>query len=222
MTNVTEEHWLELRKYEKSYWDEGFRYICGCDEVGAGPLAGPVVAASVILSPDFKLLELRDSKAATRRMRELWVDQIKEQAVAWAIGEIEPPEIDKLNIRRASLLAMEQAVQKLTTKPDYIIIDGRSPLPNLKGVPQKPIIKGDTLSAVIACASVIAKVYRDSIMLEYDKQYPEYGFRNNKGYGTKEHMEAVRKYGPCPLHRKTFLKFLNKWKQMSIFDLEIV
>jgi ribonuclease HII len=222
MTSVMEEHWLELRKYEKTCWDEGYEYIAGCDEVGAGSLAGPVVSSSVILPRDFKILGLRDSKAATQLMRELWVDQIKEQAIAWAIGQIEPADIDKVNIRRASLLSMELAVQKLTVQPNYVLIDGRSSLPNLKGIPQKPIVKGDTLSAAIACASVVAKVYRDSLMLEYDKQYPEYGFRNHKGYGTKEHMEAVRKYGPCPLHRKTFLKFLSKWNQMSIFDLEII
>jgi ribonuclease HII len=153
-----EEHWLQLRQYERECWEQGYSFIMGCDEVGRGCIAGPVVAGAVILPRDFNLLDLRDSKAATKRMRERWTVQIKEQAVCWAIAQVEPSKIDTLNIANASLLAMEKARQELSVQPDYILIDGCSRLPDSKHIPQKPIIKGDTKSAVIASASVIAKL----------------------------------------------------------------
>lgn len=211
------EHWITFRHDEQECWNQGYKHVMGCDEVGRGALAGPCVAGAVILSPEFSLAELRDSKEATPKMRCAWTEIIKGQAVTWSIGQVEAPEIDMINIHQATLAAMSKAITKAPVKPDFILVDGRFKVFTTEKIPQKAIIKGDTLSAVIAAASIIAKVYRDELMIEYAKIYPEYGFERNKGYPTAKHMEAIRKVGPCPIHRQTYLKFLGDG-QMDIFD----
>ena len=178
------EHWIKLRQDEQRCWTQGYNYVMGCDEVGRGALAGPCVAGAVILSPEFCLAELRDSKEATPKMRRAWTKIIKEQAVTWSIGQVEAPDIDMLNIHRATLVAMNQAIMKAPVKPDFILIDGRFTVYTTKKIPQQAIIHGDMKSAVIAAASIVAKVYRDDLMMEYAKIYPEYGFERNKGYPT--------------------------------------
>ena len=211
------EHWLELRQDEQRCWSDGYRYVMGCDEVGRGALAGPCVAGAVILSPEFCLAELRDSKEATPKMRRVWTEIIKDQAVSWSTGQVEAPDVDLLNIHKATLVAMSRAIIKAQVKPDFILIDGRFKIFTPEKIPQKAIIKGDVKSAVIAAASIVAKVYRDELMTEYAKIYPEYGFERNKGYGTSEHTDILRRIGPCPIHRQTYLKFLGDG-QMDIFD----
>lgn len=211
------EHWIELRKDEQTCWTQGYPYVMGCDEVGRGALAGPCVAGAVILSPEFCLVELRDSKEATPKMRRTWTEIIKEQAVTWSIGQVEAPEIDMLNIHKATLVAMNRAIIKAPVKPNFILIDGRFTVYTTERIPQKTIIKGDVKSAVIAAASIVAKVYRDKLMTAYAKIYPEYGFERNKGYPTAEHMDTIRQIGPCPIHRQTYLSFLGDG-QMDIFD----
>lgn len=189
---------------EDSLRDEGYTHVVGLDEVGRGPLAGPVCAAAVILPPNSRWEGLNDSKKLSAKKRELLLGQIQTGAVAWAIGLIEPEKIDEVNILNASFLAMKQAMEQLSPRPDYLLIDGNRArfLPE----PFSCIVKGDSKVASIAAASVLAKVTRDRLMDEYAALYPEYGFEKHKGYPTKEHMEAVRKYGPCPIHRRTFLK----------------
>ena len=211
------EHWIKLRQDEQECWNQGYKYVIGCDEVGRGALAGPCVAGAVILSSEFCLAELRDSKEATPKMRRAWTEIIKGQAVTWSIGQVEAPEIDMINIHQATLVAMNNAITKAPVKPDFILVDGRFKVFTTERIPQKAIIKGDMKSAVIAAASIVAKVYRDELMIEYAKIYPEYGFERNKGYPTVKHMEAIRKIGPCPIHRQTYLKFLGDG-QMDIFD----
>ena len=186
----------------------GYKYICGCDEAGRGPLCGPVVAAAVILSPDTEIEGLNDSKKLTEKKRELLFDVIKEKAVAYAIAEASPEEIDEINILNASMLAMCRAVEALNVKADFALIDGNCS----RGfqIPTETVVKGDAKSASIAAASILAKVTRDRQCKELDALYPEYNIAKHKGYPTKEHMDAVRKYGPSPIHRKTFLKFLDK------------
>jgi ribonuclease HII len=212
------EHWIELRQDEQRYWDQGYNYVMGCDEVGRGSLAGPCVAGAVILSPKFCLTELRDSKKATPKMRRTWTEIIKDQAVTWSIGQVEAPEIDMINIHQATLVAMSKAITKASVKPDSILVDGRFKVFTKEKIPQEAIIKGDMKSAAIAAASIVAKVYRDELMIEYAKVYPEYGFERNKGYPTAKHMDTIRQIGPCPIHRRTYLKFLGNG-QMDIFDL---
>jgi len=211
------EHWIKLRQDEQSCWTEGYTYVMGCDEVGRGALAGPCVAGAVILRPEFCLAELRDSKEATPKMRRVWTEIIKEQAVTWSIGQVEARDIDMINIHQATLVAMSQAIIKASVKPNFILVDGRFTVYTTEKIPQKAIIKGDMKSAVIAAASIIAKVYRDELMIEYAKIYPEYGFERNKGYPTAKHMDTIRQIGPCPIHRQTYLKFLGDG-QMDIFD----
>lgn len=191
-----------LLKEEKELWREGFLYIAGVDEVGRGPLAGPVMAAACILPARFNLPGLNDSKKLSESKREKLFEQIKSQALGYAIGSAEPAEIDVLNILEATKLAMKRAVEGLNRRPQFLLIDALE-LPLVK-IPQKGIIKGDELSASIAAASIMAKVTRDRWMIELHKIYPEYGFDRNKGYGTKEHMEALNAYGPCPIHRQSF------------------
>ena len=211
------EHWIKLRQDEQRCWTEGYRYVMGCDEVGRGALAGPCVAGAVILSPEFCLAELRDSKEATPKMRRAWMEIIKEQAVTWSIGQVEARDIDMINIHQATLVAMSQAIIKAPVKPNFILLDGRFTVYTTEKIPQKAIIKGDMKSAVIAAASIIAKVYRDELMMEYAKIYPEYGFERNKGYPTAKHMDTIRKIGPCPIHRQSYLRFIGDG-QMDIFD----
>lgn len=189
---------------EDALREEGFLSVAGLDEVGRGPLAGPVCAAAVILPPNSEWEGLNDSKKLSAKKRDLLFEQIKSGAIAYAVGLIEPEKIDEVNILNASFLAMKQAMEQLSVTPDHLLIDGNQCrfLPE----PYTCIVKGDSKVASIAAASIIAKVTRDRLMDEYDAIYPQYGFKKHKGYPTKEHMEAVRTYGPCPIHRRSFLK----------------
>ena len=185
---------------------QGYAVICGADEAGAGPLAGPVYAAAVSLPDDFDLPWLNDSKKVTPKRREVLFDQIKEQAVAWAVASVGEREIDEINILNARMKAMDQAIHQLNPAPDFALIDGN----RNKGItiPNRMVVHGDSLSASISAASILAKVSRDRYMLEMAERYPEYHFEQHKGYGTKLHYEMLHKYGPCPIHRLTFLKKL--------------
>ena len=194
-------------EYENEKYDEGYTAVCGCDEAGRGPLCGPVVAAAVILPRGLIIEGLDDSKKLTEKKRERLFDVICEKALAYAIAEATPAEIDEINILNASMLAMRRAVSALKIKADFALIDG-----NCKRgfeIPAETVIKGDSKSYSIAAASILAKVTRDRGCILLDKQYPEYNIAKHKGYPTKEHMDAVRKYGPSEIHRKTFLKFLK-------------
>ena len=182
----------------------GLRLICGVDEAGRGPLAGPVCAAAVILPEHLQISGLNDSKKLTDKKRLELFPVIQEQAIAYGIGLASEQEIDEINILQATFLAMRRALEQLTVRPEIALIDGNRETDF--GLPVKTVVKGDSLSANIAAASVLAKVTRDNIMVELAQQYPEYGFEIHKGYGTKAHYEALRTYGPCPIHRKTFLK----------------
>ncbi|MEM7009072.1 MAG: ribonuclease HII [Thermodesulfobacteriota bacterium] len=187
--------------YEKQVWAKG-KIPAGVDEAGRGPLAGPVVAAAVVLADDCEISGLDDSKKLSHSKREKIFEEIQTLALAYAIGIVEPEEIDRVNILRASLLAMEISVKKLKTKPDYLLIDGNQKTSLF--LVQETIVKGDSKSCSIAAASILAKVTRDKIMEEYHIKYPEYNFKSHKGYPTKEHYEAIKQHGPCPIHRKTF------------------
>ena len=189
---------------ENEIIERGFKSICGVDEAGRGPLAGPVCAAAVILESGTEIEGLNDSKKLTEKKREQLFDIIKEKAVAYSVAFADVEEIEELNILGATFLAMKRAVEGLPIKADYAIIDGNR-LPNLE-IEAEPVIKGDAKSMSIAAASVLAKVTRDRLLLEYDKKYPEYSFAAHKGYGTKVHYEAIVKHGITPIHRKSFLK----------------
>ena len=193
---------------ERKYMADGFSVICGIDEAGRGPLSGSVYAAACILPLDFEIAGLNDSKKLTPKKREALFDVICENAIAYAIASASPAEIDELNILNADMLAMRRALEGLRIKPDLALVDGN--IARDFPIPAYPVIKGDAISASIAAASILAKVARDRACLEDDKLYPQYGFAKHKGYGTKEHMQALLTYGPCPLHRRTFLKFLDK------------
>lgn len=191
-----------MKEYEYTY--QACAHICGIDEAGRGPLAGPVVAAAVVLPKDCRILYLNDSKKLSEKKRDLLFDQIREKAVAYGIGMAGPDRVDEINILRATYEAMRQAVEKLGIVPDILLNDAVT-IPGLD-ITQVPIVKGDAKSVSIAAASILAKVTRDRMMAEYDKQYPVYGFAKHKGYGTAAHIEALRRHGPCPIHRMTFLK----------------
>ncbi len=192
----------EMKKYEKQYSD--YEFICGIDEVGRGPLAGPVYAAAVILPKDCDILYLNDSKKLTAAKREELYDIILKKAVSVGIGFRSPERIDEINILQATYESMRDAVSKLNPQPTLLLNDAVT-IPGLN-FKQVPIIKGDAKSISIAAASIVAKVTRDRLMDEYDKKYPEYGFASNKGYGSAAHIEAIKKYGPCEIHRRTFIK----------------
>jgi len=193
--------WNEMTIYEKEGWDQGYQFIAGVDEVGRGPLAGPVVAAAVILPKDFVLIGLDDSKKISESKRELFYDEIMTKALAVGVGIIHNDVIDAINIYEATKKAMLEALEKLQVKADYVLIDAmKLPL----NVPQQSIIKGDAKSVSISAASIVAKVTRDRMMYEYVGRYPQYGFKNNMGYGTKEHLEGLREYGLTPWHRLSF------------------
>ena len=189
---------------EDSLFDQGIGVICGVDEAGRGPLAGPVYAAAVILPRDLEIPGLTDSKKLSDKKRRELFPIIQEQAVAFGIGVASEKEIDEINILQATFLAMKRALEKLSVRPDLALIDGNRETDF--GVPAKTVVKGDSLSASIAAASVLAKVARDDRMLELAKEYPGYGFEIHKGYGTRAHYEALRALGPSPIHRKTFLR----------------
>lgn len=190
-----------LYRYEREY--AAYQYICGIDEAGRGPLAGPVVAGAVILPKDCDILYINDSKKLSEKKREELYDVIMERAVAVGIGCSTPERIDEINILQATYEAMRQAVAQLPVQPDLLLNDAVT-IPELS-VRQVPIIKGDAKSISIGAASIMAKVTRDRLMVQYDEIYPEYGFASNKGYGAQVHIEALKKYGPCPIHRKSFI-----------------
>ena len=195
-------------EYEEKHYSEGFNSVCGVDEAGRGPLCGPVVAAAVILPLGLEIEGLNDSKKLSEKKREALFDIICEKAIAYSIAEASPAEIDEINILNASMLAMRRAVEGLGVKADFALIDGNCS----RGfeIPTETVVKGDAKSYSIAAASILAKVTRDRGCIELDREYPEYGIAKHKGYPTKDHMDAVRQYGPAPIYRKSFLKFLDK------------
>lgn len=193
---------IDLYKYEKELWDNGINYIAGVDEVGRGPLIGPVVTACVILSKDFVLEGLTDSKKLSEKKRDEYYDYIMEHAISVSVGMMDEKVIDEVNIYEATKLAMYKAIEESKIKPEHVLIDAMK-LEDLT-VPSTSIIKGDAKSISIAAASVIAKVTRDRMMIELDKKYPMYGFKSHKGYPTKKHVEAIEKYGLIEGYRKTF------------------
>jgi ribonuclease HII len=207
-------HRLVFRSFEADALARGFKAVAGVDEVGRGPLAGPVVAAAVILPRSFHHPEIKDSKMLSANQREKLVPIIQQSAVCWSVGVVDVEGIDRLNILRASLTAMARALQGLSSRVDLALIDGNQKIPpaifaefGVKGefrLRQKTIVKGDRLCLSIAAASIIAKVVRDQIMIDFDKQYPEYGFAGHKGYGCATHLAALQRYGPTPIHRRSF------------------
>ena len=200
----------DLWALERACREEGYSPVCGCDEAGAGPLAGPVYAAAVILPFGVELPGLNDSKKLTEKKREAIFPVIREQAVAWAVARVEAAEIDETDILSARMKAMQLAIDRLTPAPDFALLDGNRDHGRSAAVttPHRMIVKGDSLSASIAAASILAKVSRDRYMKEIAAQYPQYEFDRHKGYGTKRHYELLRRYGPSPIHRRTFLKNL--------------
>lgn len=197
--------WLE---FEQKAMDNGYKAVCGVDEAGRGPLAGPVCAAAVILPENTVIEGVNDSKKLTEKKRELLFDVIKASALSYSIAYASVAEIEELNILNATMLAMKRAVESLEIKPDFAMIDGNR-VPQLS-IDSEPIVKGDAKSMSIACASILAKVSRDRLLYDYAKQYPQYGFDKHKGYGTKLHIEMIKEYGPCPYHRMSFLTKILK------------
>jgi ribonuclease HII len=205
---------LPFGAIEEEGYGHGFSCIAGLDEAGRGPLAGPVVAAAVVLPRGFSDPDIKDSKLLTPNRRETLARVIQSKAESWGLGVVEVEEIDRINILKASLLAMAKAFAALRTRPDYLLIDGNQKIPpelfrnanRPGGAPpqQKTIVKGDRLCLSIAAASILAKVARDEMMIELDKSYPEYGFASHKGYGSAAHLEALRRFGPSPIHRRSF------------------
>ena len=205
MPRITDaERFINLNHYEDAARRQGYRLIAGVDEAGRGPLAGPVAAAAVILDPDKPILGLNDSKKLSEAKREMLFQHIKRDALATAVILIDAQTIDQINILAATKLAMRQAVAALQIKPDYVLIDAVQP--GILDIPVQALIKGDALSNSIAAASILAKVTRDHLMLDYDRQYPGYGFAQHKGYGTAAHYAALRALGESPIHRQSFLK----------------
>ena len=194
----------DLWTYEREAFADGVKLVCGVDEAGRGPLAGPVCAAAVILPPELVIPGLNDSKKLTDKKRRELYDVITAEAVSYGIAFASEKEIDEINILQATFLAMARAMEKLTPQPELALIDGNRAKDF--GLPVRTIVKGDSLSASIAAASILAKVTRDRLMEQYDEAYPQYGFAVHKGYGTKRHYEALREFGPSPIHRMTFLK----------------
>lgn len=201
---------MDLWEPERACWAEGAALVCGVDEAGAGPLAGAVYAAAVILPPEWKLEGLNDSKQVSPKRRERLFDRIREQASAWAVAWADEREIDETDILSARILAMQRAIDGLAPAADFALIDGNRDRGRAATIttPHRAIVKGDSLSASIAAASILAKVSRDRYMEEMARRYPEYEFERHKGYPTRRHYELLRKYGPCPIHRRTFLKKL--------------
>ena len=196
-----------MRVYERRYRERGT--LCGIDEVGRGPLAGPVVAGAVILPEDCEILYLNDSKKLSEKKRELLYDEIMEKAIAVGIGAVSPERIDEINILQATYEAMRIAISRLSVRPDLLLNDAVT-IPQVD-IPQVPIIKGDAKSVSIAAASIIAKVTRDRMMVQYEDLYPGYEFASNKGYGSARHIAALKEIGPCPIHRRSFIKNFTIW-----------
>jgi len=191
-----------MQTFEKKVREKGFSVVAGIDEAGRGPLAGPVVSAAVILSDAFPVAGVTDSKKLSHKQRNSLYPEIYEHAISVGIGIVDAAEIDRINILQASLLSMAMSVENLSPRPDYLLIDGTFPI--VSDIPQEPIPHGDALSISIAAASVIAKVTRDRLMERYHQDYPEFGFSHHKGYPTRAHKDAIRKFGCCPIHRRSF------------------
>lgn len=205
MTEKEELRLIKLKEIEKNMYEEGTKYICGIDEAGRGPLAGPVVVASCIMPKDSMIEGVNDSKKVSEKKRERVYEEIIKEALSYGVGIIDEGTIDDINILQATKLGLTNSLKELKIKPDLILVDALKDI-NTFGIPYMSIIKGDATCYNIAAASIIAKVTRDRIMLEYDKVYPEYGFAKHKGYGTAEHIAAIKKYGLCPIHRRSFVK----------------
>ncbi len=199
------ERLTNLKSMEKELYNKGFEYICGIDEAGRGPLAGPVVVAGVIMPKDSMIEGVNDSKKVSEKKREKLYDVILEEAISYSVAIIGQDVIDGINILNATKQGVTKVVEELDVKPNLILVDALTHI-NTKGIPYDSIIKGDAKCYNIAAASIIAKVTRDRIMRQWDEIYPQYGFINHKGYGTAKHIEAIKEYGPCPIHRKTFIK----------------
>ena len=199
---------MNLWDVEEQYWAQGHTLLCGCDEAGAGPLAGPVYAAAVILPRHMDIPGLNDSKQLTEKRREALFPVIQERAEAWAVAFVDAEEIDETDILSARMKAMQKAIDALPLRPDFVLIDGNRDRGKTAAIttPHYCVVKGDSLSASIAAASVLAKVSRDHFMLEMAEKYPQYQFEKHKGYGTRLHYEMLDQYGPSPIHRRTFLK----------------
>ena len=208
MKEKEEERLNNLKKFEQNLYNEGYKLICGIDEAGRGPLAGPVVVGAVVMKPESKIEWVNDSKKVTEKRRDILYDKITEEAIAWGVGIVSEKEIDEINILNATKkglhIAIGEVIEKLGKKPEIVITDALKEIDTF-GIPYQSIIKGDATCYSISCASIIAKVTRDRIMKEWDEVYPQYGFNSHKGYGTAKHIEAIKKYGPSPIHRKTFI-----------------
>jgi ribonuclease HII len=210
MKEKEEQRLNELKEIDKSYFKKGYNYICGIDEAGRGPLAGPVVVAAVIMPKDSMIEGVNDSKKVSEKKREKLYELIIEEAISYSVGIVDQNEIDRINILNATKAGLTEAVRTLKVKPELILVDALTNIDTC-GVPYKSIIKGDAKSYSIAAASIIAKVTRDRIMREWDKVYPQYGFEKHKGYGTAAHISAIKENGLCPLHRLSFVKnIINK------------
>ena len=205
MKEKEEARLIELKKIDKEFFEKGVKYIAGIDEAGRGPLAGPVVVACVILPENSMIEGVNDSKKVSESKREKLYDIITQEAISYGVGIIYQDEIDDINILQATKKGVTEAIKQMKTKPNIIMVDALNGIDTM-GIPYKSIIKGDAKCYSIAAASIIAKVTRDRIMREWDKVYPEYGFAGHKGYGTAKHIEAIKKYGLTPIHRKTFCK----------------
>lgn len=203
MKEKEQERLNKIKEIDEEFFKKGVKYVAGIDEAGRGPLAGPVVVACVIMPEDSMIEGVNDSKKISEKKREALYEKIIEEAVSYGVGIINQEEIDELNILRATKKALTIAITEMETKPNVILVDALTGIDTL-GIPYKSIIKGDANSYSIAAASIIAKVTRDRIMREWDKVYPEYGFAGHKGYGTAKHIAAIKEYGLCPLHRRTF------------------
>ena len=197
----------ELWTIENEYYSGGFQLVCGVDEAGRGPLAGPVCAGACILPRNLEIPGLNDSKKLSEKKREALYEIITREATAWAVCLVDEKTIDDVNILQATYLAMRGAVEKLAVQPDFCLVDGNRD-PGL-GIPTQTVVKGDSRCANVAAASILAKVTRDRFMVELDKRYPQYGFERHKGYGTAQHYAALREFGPCPIHRPSFLKKMH-------------
>ena len=210
MKEKEEERLKLLKADEEKLHEKNIEYIAGIDEAGRGPLAGPVVVGVVIMPKDSMIEGVNDSKKVSEKKREKLYDEITSEAIAWGVGIVDQNEIDEINILNATKKAVTMAISSLKVKPDLILVDALTNIDTC-GIPYKSIIKGDAKEYSIAAASIIAKVTRDRIMRQWDEVFPEYGFKGHKGYGTKKHIEALKEYGPCMLHRKTFIKnFIGK------------
>ena len=209
MKEKEEERLINLKQIEKVFYNKGIEYIAGIDEAGRGPLAGPVVVASVIMPKDSMIEGVNDSKKVSEKKREKLYDIILEEAISYGIGIIYQDEIDEINILQATKKGLTEAVEQMKIKPDLIMVDALTGIDTL-GIPYQSIIKGDAKCYSISAASIIAKVTRDRIMREWDKVYPEYGFAAHKRYGTAKHIAALKEYGPCEIHRRSFIKHFVK------------